>query len=1143
MSLLNLIDHARFLTWGGIRILLQTSIPAILGILIAHRLSKRSPFLGITVIRLIYFVMIMAIGLSLIRDYSQQYKEIKTRTQRTFLFRKPLISMQYRELPENTDTDPVHLKLEMEPLEEQTLSAPENTAQQIAAPITSRPKYPEAPQKAIESDQNIPHEYNGWDIFYLCAAGAWIIMVFVGLHKLLSMLIKVFHYRRKSTPLPSELSNLHSKNYAIRTCQELKSPAVSGVFRPMILLPKNMPFTIDNNLFTHEITHIQNHDYAWNIVARLLCALLPFQPLLGLLHRKMVQYEEEYCDDQVLVQTKDKKEYAMQLLKLAKSMTGEQTLYPAMASSHSGLRNRIERILTGKNSPRPCSRLMLWSIRSLSIPVMLAMVILSTNMISLAGENEKQYQLSNECMTIQIQPSTLAVDLLKNEKNKTMLSAPFAKAKRTANLQYAGNKISWNYPQDKLTVNIELMDRYLKVRMKADKPGTFSWPNIREEKEMKAFLWPNQEGKYLPLSETFGRRYLTKNSWDTLEGLTIPFWGIQYQDQVITWVIHNRYYNEIVFTDEESKSLSSTYTHEFPDNQSSKAYGFDIYLSNTTDPTEPAHIYRNYLKETGQFKTMKEKIKEVNRVERLAGAFQVYLWGDGLITAADIRDPKSKWKTVWQDFARQFDSDRQKVHPASSIYNSFNKEQKAAVKEACGLKRPYKYLQNMITEGISKRLKNSDFYQEEEWKDIQIPQNLQKKLALLKEQKLQRPEIAALNCDLFHILYSEYTLEPASWGDGISIEMIKNVKNAGFDRMRFCGDGAHSNELKPEVAAYADKEGYLFGIYDSFHSIHDPKLKGTDSSWETAQFSQELYDTGGIMKKDGTMKKGFKQRGYILNSKAARKEVERRVSDNFSKVPYSYYFVDCDAFGHLFDDYTPGREMTQEEDGLERCRRMNWISKTYGVPIGSEGGCSFAASTIHVAEGIVIPHFGWGDKDMQDKKSPYYLGAYYPPNEPGIFFRQTRVKDVYYKSIFDPGYRLPLYEIVFHDSVITTNHWQSGNMKYPELRSVMELTQLLYQTPPMYHLNRKTFRKQQKRIKQFYDIFSPLHRETAVQPMTSFEYLSRNRMVQRTVFEDYQITVNFGDKPFLVKGLKLQPKSAYIENLKTKTTKTYIPQP
>lgn len=48
----------------------------------------------------------------------------------------------------------------------------------------------------------------------------------------------------------------------------------------------------------------------------------------------------------------------------------------------------------------------------------------------------------------------------------------------------------------------------------------------------------------------------------------------------------------------------------------------------------------------------------------------------------------------------------------------------------------------------------------------------------------------------------------------------------------------------------------------------------------------------------------------------------------------------------------------------------------------------------------------------------------------------------------------------------------------------VELLELLYNVPPLYHLNLSEFPKRRQQIKHHYDFFSPLHGETALLPMT-----------------------------------------------------------
>jgi hypothetical protein len=69
------------------------------------------------------------------------------------------------------------------------------------------------------------------------------------------------------------------------------------------------------------------------------------------------------------------------------------------------------------------------------------------------------------------------------------------------------------------------------------------------------------------------------------------------------------------------------------------------------------------------------------------------------------------------------------------------------------------------------------------------------------------------------------------------------------------------------------------------------------------------------------------------------------------------------------------------------------------------------------------------------------------------------LKPKYQKFFFDPRYRLPLHQTVFHDSVIATHHWSAASLKFTDQVQTNELLELLYNVPPMYHLNRAEWKK------------------------------------------------------------------------------------
>jgi hypothetical protein len=354
-------------------------------------------------------------------------------------------------------------------------------------------------------------------------------------------------------------------------------------------------------------------------------------------------------------------------------------------------------------------------------------------------------------------------------------------------------------------------------------------------------------------------------------------------------------------------------------------------------------------------------------------------------------------------------------------------------------------------------------------------------------------------------------------GAGISPKMIRRLHDAGFDRLWLGVDGLDIVRALPETADLARQYGYLLAPYDSYHSIHSPSEKET---WATAQFDQELFDKGGIVRDDGRASVGFNGKGKHLSSVAAFPYVTRRVEGILKDVKFNSWFVDCDATGELFDNYSTAFPQTKEQDMKARLERIEWIRDQKHLVIGSEGGSWYAAPVIHFAHGMMTPLFGWRDPLLHDPQSKYFLGRYYPPEAPAIFMKPVELPEKYLALYYDPRYRLPLFQAAFHDSVVTTNHWSQGSLKFTNVAKTRELLELLYGVPPLYHLNLEQFDKIVPVIQEHYRVFSPLHREIGGMPMTRFEWVDRDGMVQRSVFGNkVEITADFRKQSVSIKRL------------------------
>jgi len=749
--------------------------------------------------------------------------------------------------------------------------------------------------------------------------------------------------------------------------------------------------------------------------------------------------------------------------------------------------------------------------------------------------------LSNEYWSVRISPGTLETTA------KLPGGAKFPLSKRALNLNSISSllkqagKAQWVLDKRGIKVNVSLNQKELSVRFSSETTGSFTWPVVEQTPLCKALIWPRWEGCYIPLDNSRWKDYLLDcGECDTLEGLSMPFWGLDCGDFSLTYIITNQYNNEIQFQ-QTGDGLAFRFTHEFTSLAPAKEYGFLIRLGDNSSPIEPAKQFRQWLIEQRKFVSMEEKIKKVPNVTRLLGAAQVYLWGDAPFSRHDI--PRAKWRPFCKKLVEQASASR--PSPCKRIKQLMTPERWSEVVEIAGSQWPSQYLKSQIATELSRLLAMKDFHDEVSWRGITPPDEAAR---LLKKNrnKLSRPELCRMNSLVLHAAFGQFMLPPEQWGDGVSIKMLNRFKENGFDRMRLCLEGWEGIENRPAIAEQANRMGYLFGTYDSYHSIHDPSKRGTDSTWATAQFDRELFETGAIVRRDGKKRGGFKGAGYKLSPIAARPYVENRVRENMKNVPYSYYFVDCDAYGEVYDDYSPLHRTCQSGDAQARINRLAWISDTFGLVIGSEGGSSYAARVIHVAEGIFGPVFGWGDPDLTDKDSDYYLGQYYPPDGPKVFVKQVPIKERYQYFYYDPRFRLPLYEIVFHDSVVTTNQWANSSLKYSSVLDTVALTELLYMVPPLYHMNLDEFDKHKETMKKHYEFFSPLHRKAGFAQMTDFNCLSTDRLLQRTIFgNQVELIANFSPEPRRYKKFEIPARSVlakWVENGKMKTS-TFTPDP
>lgn len=352
------------------------------------------------------------------------------------------------------------------------------------------------------------------------------------------------------------------------------------------------------------------------------------------------------------------------------------------------------------------------------------------------------------------------------------------------------------------------------------------------------------------------------------------------------------------------------------------------------------------------------------------------------------------------------------------------------------------------------------------------------------------------------------------WGEGRTPAFVADLQALGlkaawigYDQDEFSGGMLAG----PDTVKAARAAGFLIGPYDSYANAMDPNTGDMVSRWPG-----DLYQAGCIVTRAGAPKTGFAGRGCELSSEAlARAEamplkpLTRRL-DKMLRDGANSYFLDVDAFGELHDDYSPAHPMTVFRDRENRLARMA-MARERGVVIGSEEGVAWSVPLIDFAHGATSVYNDalWAEHKRKN------FGAWWQADRPQIFFKTITPSDEFRAGKYDPAFRLPLYEAAFHDALVATDRWDTPLNKFPSLAKTRQLLDLLYGTPSIWAADRKTIVEWKKPLADLGKFFDSLHRRIGLQPLTSFEWLSADRLVQRTRFGDaVTLTANFSAVPY-----------------------------
>lgn len=349
------------------------------------------------------------------------------------------------------------------------------------------------------------------------------------------------------------------------------------------------------------------------------------------------------------------------------------------------------------------------------------------------------------------------------------------------------------------------------------------------------------------------------------------------------------------------------------------------------------------------------------------------------------------------------------------------------------------------------------------------------------------------------------------WGDGRSLGFLNDLRALGIRRivLSYDQDARHRQHLVgPTYLRRARALGYLAGPYDEFDNGQPQATADTPTSiWG------DLYPSGCIRTADGEIQPAAADRGCDLSSEAqARHPDAPSPASRFkSHVDQgaNQVFLDVDAYGHFEADFSPDHPMTMAQDRANRLARMSLAIDRFGLILGSENVNAWSSPVVHYSHGTAQAHV---DAVWPLLKDEQRFGGFWPADRPAIFFKPLTPTSDEARLLFGAADRIPLFEAVFHDSVVAADRWEFSLTKVIGQERNRFARAILYGTPTMWNLDRRELARSGIWLKAAADAFILAHGTSQPVALTAFEWLTPDRLVQRVSYADGRVlTGNFGD--------------------------------
>jgi hypothetical protein len=338
------------------------------------------------------------------------------------------------------------------------------------------------------------------------------------------------------------------------------------------------------------------------------------------------------------------------------------------------------------------------------------------------------------------------------------------------------------------------------------------------------------------------------------------------------------------------------------------------------------------------------------------------------------------------------------------------------------------------------------------------------------------------------------------------VAIVEELKAAGIERILW------SSREPADVLQKLNDLGVLTSRYDIVQDVVNPAyapfvgfnkraeawpqdlMIGADGDWIKG-WPMTIKDGGLAEWVNGWFVESAMYQCGTMCDQQAIAHARREIAEDLKTTPYLCRFMDTTTATPWRECYHPDHPMTRSDSRRWKMELLRVMSEEFHLVGGTETGHDAAVPYVSYFEGMLSL-------------------AHYRVPDAGRWIRETWQTAPTPVALFQLGqrYRLPLWELVYHDCVVSHWYWGDHSSKIPSLWGKRDLFNVLYGTVPMFMFTYDSWRQQRDRFVQSYRNTCPVAREVGYAEMTDHRFLTADRDVQQTTFDNgVTVTCNFSE--------------------------------